>query len=72
MLASIRGEAVLKGPRGQSAADRAALERTLCLVGQLAEDFPEIEEMDINPLLALPQGVLALDARVRLGRDRSD
>jgi acetyl coenzyme A synthetase (ADP forming)-like protein len=72
MLASIRGEAVLKGLRGQSAADRAALERTLCLVGQLAEDFPEIEEMDINPLLALPQGVLALDARVRLGRVRSD
>ena len=71
MLASIRGEAVLEGLRGQRAADRAALERTLSLVGQLAEDFPEIEEMDINPLLALPKGVLALDARVRLSGARS-
>jgi acetyl coenzyme A synthetase (ADP forming)-like protein len=72
MLASIRGAAVLQGVRGQKAADRAALERTLCLVGQLAEDLPDIDEMDINPLLALPQGVLALDARVRVRHASAD
>jgi acyl-CoA synthetase (NDP forming) len=72
MLASIRGAAVLEGMRGRGAADRAALERTLCLVSQMAEDLPDIEEMDINPLLALPRGVLALDARVRLRRPAAD
>ncbi|HZO18592.1 MAG TPA: acetate--CoA ligase family protein [Gemmatimonadaceae bacterium] len=66
MITSIRAKAVLEGIRGRPPADRAALERTLRVIAQLADDFPEIEEMDINPLLALPQGVLALDARVRL------
>ena len=66
MITSIRAKAVLEGIRGRPPADRAALERTLRVIAQLADDFPEIEDMDINPLLALPQGVLALDARVRL------
>jgi acetyltransferase len=35
-------------------------------VSQLAIDFPEIEELDINPLLAFPSGVTAVDARVLL------
>ena len=68
MLASIRGRAVLDGLRGKPPADRSALERTLRLLGQLADDLPAIEEIDINPLLALPDGVLALDARVRVRR----
>lgn len=72
MLASIRGKAVLEGVRGKAPSDRAALERTLRLVAQLADDFPAIDEMDINPLLALPRGVLALDARVRLRRAGAD
>jgi hypothetical protein len=38
----------------------------------MAEDLPDIEEMDINPLLALPRGALALDARVRLRRPAAD
>ena len=66
MLASIRGRAVLDGLRGKPPPDRSALERTLCLIAQLADDLPTIEEMDINPLLALPDSVLAIDARVRL------
>lgn len=68
MLASIRGRAVLDGARGKQPANRAALERTLRLVAQLADDLPIIEEMDINPLLARSDGVLALDARVRVRR----
>jgi len=35
-------------------------------VSKLAVDFPEIEELDINPLLAIPSGVTAIDARVLL------
>jgi acetyltransferase len=44
--------------------DRAALEAVLLRVSEMAVELPEIEELDINPLVADEQGVLALDARV--------
>jgi acetyltransferase len=47
-------------------ADVAAVSRTLIQVSQLIADIPEIVELDINPLLADDQGVLALDARMRV------
>jgi len=58
----------LKGFRNLAAADRDAVIVTLCRLAQLAHDFPQLIEMEINPLRALPkgQGVLALDMRVRL------
>jgi acetyltransferase len=57
---------LLAGGRGQAAADLTALESTLIKLAQLASDVAEIAELDINPLLADEQGVIALDARVRL------
>lgn len=57
----------LLGPmRQQAAADMDALYDVLVRVAQLAADIPEIAELDINPLLADADGVLALDARVSL------
>ncbi len=57
----------LLGPvRQQPAADMEALYDVLERLGQLAADVPEIAELDINPLLADADGVLALDARIRL------
>ncbi len=56
----------LAGYRGRPAADRAALADVLVALGQLATDVPEIAELDINPLLCDADGVLALDARIRL------
>jgi acetyltransferase len=50
--------------RNVPAADRAALALTLVKLSQLAADFPQVRELDINPLLVAPDGVLALDARV--------
>lgn len=58
----------LKGFRNMPPADRAAVSETLARLAQLAFDFPVIEEIEINPLRALPsgQGVFALDVRARI------
>lgn len=66
MLGGIRGRRILDGVRGAPAADRGALLEVLVRVAQLAADYPEIAELDINPLLALPDGCVAADARVAL------
>jgi acetyltransferase len=68
MLGRTRVAALLAGYRGRPAADRDAIAVTLMKVAQLVIDIAEIAELDINPLLALPQGVLALDARIRVAK----
>ncbi|MDQ6827695.1 MAG: acetate--CoA ligase family protein [Gemmatimonadota bacterium] len=67
MVLGIRSARILQGMRGKPAADTAALADALRRVAQLATDFPEIAEIDVNPLLALPDGAVAADARVILG-----
>jgi acyl-CoA synthetase (NDP forming) len=57
---------LLEGYRGAPAADLAALEELLARVSALADTHHEIAELDLNPLIAGPDGVLALDARVRI------
>ncbi len=57
---------LLAGYRDVPAADEDALLRTLVALSQLVCDHPQIEELDINPLLASQRGVIALDARVRV------
>ena len=66
MVTGIRGAAILSGIRGEAPADRDALVDAVRRVAQLAVDFPEIEEMDVNPLLAFEHGATAVDARVRI------
>jgi acetyltransferase len=56
----------LKGVRGQGSVDMAALEQLLVRFSELVVEQPAIAELDINPLLATPDRVLALDARVIL------
>lgn len=57
---------LLAGYRNQPPANRDALMLALIQIAQLVIDLPEIAELDINPLLADEQGVLALDARMRV------
>lgn len=57
---------LLAGYRGRPAAHLDALCDALTAVAQMLADLPEMAELDINPLLADEQGVIALDARVRL------
>jgi len=56
----------LDGVRGRAPVDREALEKLLVRFSQLVVEQPRIKEMDINPLLASPERLLALDARVVL------
>jgi acetyl coenzyme A synthetase (ADP forming)-like protein len=64
MVGSIRGVSLLEGIRGAPPVNFAALNDVLLRVSQLAVDHPEIGELDVNPLLAFPDGVMAVDARV--------
>ncbi|WP_188053094.1 bifunctional acetate--CoA ligase family protein/GNAT family N-acetyltransferase [Sphingosinithalassobacter sp. CS137] len=66
MLARTRIAALLAGYRDVPAADIDGVVRVLQAVSTLVADFPEIAELDINPLLVGSDGVLALDARVGL------
>jgi acyl-CoA synthetase (NDP forming) len=66
MVRAIRGVALLDGIRGAPPVAFEAIADVLMRVSQLAIDHPEIREVDINPLLAFPDGVRAVDARVLL------
>lgn len=57
---------VLEGYEGGPRVDLDAVALTLVKLAQLAADMPEIGELDVNPLMATPKGVVALDARVRV------
>ena len=57
---------LVHGFRGAPAADPAALDDLLHRLARLAVDLPEMAELDLNPVIALPQGYVAVDARVRL------
>jgi acetate---CoA ligase (ADP-forming) len=63
MVRGIRGYRILEGMRGETSVDLVALEETIQRVSQLVGDIEAIAEMDINPLVAFPDRVVALDAR---------
>jgi acetyl coenzyme A synthetase (ADP forming)-like protein len=71
MIRQLRGSVLLDGYRGAAPADRAALSDALLRLSALMGLCPEIAELDVNPLSVLPQGVRALDARVRVDRPRT-
>jgi acetyl coenzyme A synthetase (ADP forming)-like protein len=66
MIGAIRGARLLQGVRGEPPADMDTLVEVIQRVSQLVGDQPEITEMDINPFVALAQGGIAVDARVRV------
>lgn len=57
---------LVSGFRGAPPADEAALVDLLLRLSALAEGFPEVAELDLNPVVALPGGCVAVDARVRV------
>jgi acetyltransferase len=63
MLGELRMAPVLKGVRGEPPVDLDALAETICRFAQLAVDTAELAEIEVNPLVAGPGGVMAVDAR---------
>jgi acyl-CoA synthetase (NDP forming) len=63
---------LVAGFRGTPASDRAALEDLVHRLGRLADDFNEVSELDLNPVIASPDGCVAVDARVRLQSPSSE
>ena len=66
MWRELRAAPLLTGYRGTPAMDTGALEQLLLRVAQLADDFPEVSELDLNPVVASPSGVTALDVKLKL------
>ena len=71
LIARTRIGKLLEGYRDVPAADMPTLVNALNSVSQLVVDFPEIRGLDINPLLADAEGIMALDARIELDLNRS-
>src|SRR5229473_3568471 len=66
MIDGIAAAEILSGVRGAAAVDKGKLAAIIETVSILAADFPEIAEIDLNPVLARPDGAVALDVRVLL------
>ncbi len=66
MIHEIKGFPVLEGVRGQRPADLKALQQLITQVSGFVEQHPEIDELDLNPVFAYPDGALAVDARIVL------
>ena len=70
MFEELESMPLLYGARGREPADVDALVETVARVSQLVTDFPAIAELDINPVVALPDGVAAVDLRLTLDPEK--
>jgi len=66
LIRSLRSAPLLLGYRGTPAADLGAVRELLLRVSRLADDLPEITDLDLNPVIARPDGAFAVDARVKV------
>ncbi len=70
MVEEIKAAPLLRGARGREPADVDAVVETIERLGRLVTDFPSILELDVNPLLAGPDGATAVDLRLTVDPDR--
>jgi acetyltransferase len=69
MLDEIRAAPLLRGARGREPVDEDGIVETLQRLSQLVTDFDAILELDINPLVATPDGATAIDLRLTIDPD---
>jgi acetyltransferase len=72
MIRETKAFRLLSGYRGNKPSDISALEDILVKVAQLSLENPEITEMDFNPLLAYPDGAVALDVKITISDDNRE
>jgi acetyl coenzyme A synthetase (ADP forming)-like protein len=70
MVSSLKGVRLLRGFRGGTPADEIAFRDAILRISALVGICPEIQELDVNPLAVLPEGVSALDVRVRVSENK--
>jgi len=66
MVDEIQGRKLLYGVRGEPGVDTGAIQETLLKLSQMMIDLPVIKEIDLNPVIAYPDGSIAVDARIIL------
>ena len=66
LVHGVHAAPLLFGHRGSPAVDTAAVTDILLRVSRLADDIPELAELDLNPVIARPDGAQAVDARIRI------
>ena len=66
MIDEIKAAAILNGVRGNPPYDKKGLKKLLLLCSEVIESYPEIEEMDLNPVILYEKGLSIVDARVIL------
>jgi acetyltransferase len=67
MIQEIRSYPILKGARGNPPGDERAINRLLLTCSEVIESYPEIREMDLNPVIVYETGIRIVDARIILG-----
>jgi acetyltransferase len=66
MVEETQSSPILKGVRGNPPYDQKALVKLLLTVSEIVEAYPEIEEMDFNPVIVHTEGLSVVDARIIL------
>jgi acetyltransferase len=69
LIEQLKGYKILEGVRGQEAVNIRMFAETVAKVSALVTAAPEIAEMDLNPLLATPKRIVAVDARIRIEKE---
>jgi acetyltransferase len=69
MLSELRSSPILSGVRGQPPVSHDALVALLMTVSEVIESYPQIQEMDLNPVIAREDGLIVVDARIILKKN---
>ena len=70
MVRSLKAAPLLDGFRGTAPVDRTALVAIVEQVARIAEELPELVELDLNPVIVTPQGAVIVDCKARLAPRR--
>jgi acetyltransferase len=69
MILETQSSPILNGVRGNPPCDKKALINLLLMVSEMVEAYPDIEEMDLNPVIVHEQGLSIVDVRIILKQD---